>query len=254
MLVRQSQIEAFRAAAWRPFEEEMIHHLRQFNPRHFAVVGEAGMRQAIQHGLKNAVNFGFSCKGPLRLFLEFMLMFGSDFHSDATYSWAGVVLRRSAVPEMHRAEELFHLARQYSEVVGGPGLGFEKEALSRARSIRWGDLSNQGDDYALAGLSLLTRVYPEKVAYVGREELQRSILKAGQCSDQHEVRSPQGKLLFVMLAFSLGQGFASDPLYPWISNTLRASIADPEKRAERLHAKAKLYLDAVLANLGIEDR
>jgi hypothetical protein len=57
--------------------------------------------------------------------------------------------------------------------------------------------------------------------------------------------------LFINLMFALGHGFATDPQYPWISNTLyNSAVSDPDKRAERLYAKTMVYLDHVLANLG----
>jgi hypothetical protein len=53
--------------------------------------------------------------------------------------------------------------------------------------------------------------------------------------------------------FELGHRITEDPLYPWISETLGdESVEDPNKRAERLHAKVKTYLEQTLKNLGQE--
>jgi hypothetical protein len=56
------------------------------------------------------------------------------------------------------------------------------------------------------------------------------------------------------MAFTLGHGFTSDPLYPWVHNTLlNAAIPDPDRRAERLCSKAKVYLNAVAGNLAYRE-
>jgi hypothetical protein len=71
-----------------------------------------------------------------------------------------------------------------------------------------------------------------------------------ELSQAHSVSAPEGRLLFVLMAFTLGHGFTSDPLYPWVYNTLQnAALPDPDRRAERLFSKAKVYLNAVAGNL-----
>jgi hypothetical protein len=140
MVIRGSQMEAFRDAAARSFEEEMLGRLRDFNPRHFDVVGVEGMRQVIRRGIRKAEGFEFTSRGPVRLFLNMMVMFGSDFFNDPIYPWAGEILSQKAVPQMERAMQLHAAVNAYSDAVGGMHFKFERKAIEKAQSIGWEDL------------------------------------------------------------------------------------------------------------------
>ena len=49
--------------------------------------------------------------------------------------------------------------------------------------------------------------------------------------------------------FAMGHGCGSDPLYPWIAQTLRdETLKDPDAKAIRLEKKALTWLEHVLAN------
>ena len=54
--------------------------------------------------------------------------------------------------------------------------------------------------------------------------------------------------MVVVLMFAFGHGCTDDPLYPWISRTLKNErIVDPAARAGRLEKKAVTWLEHVLA-------
>jgi hypothetical protein len=78
------------------------------------------------------------------------------------------------------------------------------------------------------------------------------VLRQGiEVARSKRVTSARGMTLFAVLALALGHRFAEDPLYPWISHTLEnGAVASPDIRAERLEARALLYLDHVLKYLG----
>ena len=86
--IRQEQAEAFRQNALQKFEDEMVEHLQGFASGHWMVIGEKTGRLVIQLGLKNAGQYGFTNRGPVRFYIELMFMFGSYFDTDPQYPWA----------------------------------------------------------------------------------------------------------------------------------------------------------------------
>ena len=71
------------------FEKEMVSPpFREFSPPLFKAVGEEQMRKAIRFGIGRADSYGFTFRGPVRLYLELMLLFGSHFDTDPQYPWA----------------------------------------------------------------------------------------------------------------------------------------------------------------------
>ena len=58
----------------------------------------------------------------------------------------------------------------------------------------------------------------------------------------------RGEALVVVLMFAFGHGCTDDPLYPWISRTLKDErIVGPAARVERLEKKSITWLEHVLA-------
>ena len=95
----------------------------------------------------------------------------------------------------------------------------------------------------------ITRVYPQKAAYVGGEELEALIREGIEGARSYRFSTDRGVALVIVLMLAFGHGCGTDPLYPWIARTLHnEAIADPEARAKRLEKKALTWLEHVLAN------
>ena len=91
--IREEQMAVFEQAALRRFEDEMVVHSKIFSPRLCEVLGEEQLRVALRRAMARAGGYGFSYRGPIRLFIEFMFLFGSAFDTDPQYPWAGKILQ-----------------------------------------------------------------------------------------------------------------------------------------------------------------
>jgi hypothetical protein len=107
MIIRREQMQALGQAALRAFEDEMVVHLADFSPPLFRAVKEDQLRIAIRLGIARAGEYGITFRGPIRLYLELMLLFGSHFDTDPQYPWATEILKDQAHGlQMQRAERL----------------------------------------------------------------------------------------------------------------------------------------------------
>lgn len=71
-------------------------------------VGDEQMLKAVRFGITQARNHGFTFRGPVQLYLELMLLFGSYFDTDPQYPWAAAILaRQDSGSQMQRAEQLY---------------------------------------------------------------------------------------------------------------------------------------------------
>ena len=70
-------------------------------------------------------------------------------------------------------------------------------------------------------LQEMTRIFPQKVAYIGEEGLTALIHEGVAEARRHGFPRSAGKLCWWCLMFAFGHGCTDDPLYPWISRTLR---------------------------------
>ncbi|MGA2600478.1 MAG: hypothetical protein ABSH09_26220 [Bryobacteraceae bacterium] len=251
MLIRNPQIQSLEAAALRNFENEMVEHLFQFARRHSEVVGAESVRNTARMGMERAAKYGFDNRGPVRFYIELIAMFGMDFDTDPQYPWAADALRNPAIPDqMERAERLYEAFNAYLDKAAGPENQFAIAALRRSAEVRWEDLAAPGSATGPAILRRFQALYPEKFAYVGPPALVQLVRSAEEAAGAHGLGSGAGSALAAGLMFTMGHGFISDPQFPWIASTLNnEAIAASNKKAERLFARMKTYLNAVLKGL-----
>lgn len=249
LTIRAEQMGVLDQAARKRFEDEMVAHLKGFTPEHSEVLGEPGVRRLIGFAVERAGGHGFRLRGPIRFYLELILMIGSDFDTDPQFPWAAEALGAADTSdELERADRLHALALQYVDAVGGPDFSHARAALRRAADEPLADAPPaDAPGYEDHVLGRMRSIYPEKYEYVSAAGLRPLIPRGKQLARAHGVTGDRGAMIFIGLMFALGHGFAADPQFPWIEATLgNPAITDPETRADRVLSKARTYLDHVL--------
>jgi hypothetical protein len=183
--------------------------------------------------MARAEGFGFTNRGPVRLFIEMMFLRGSAFDTDPQYPAVGAVLRASG-DQMQRAHQIHELCQANLDEVSGPDAANVKKALSDLLTFARMPIAFS-NDFVADMLQEMNRVFPKKAAYVGEAGLRALIDEGIAEARQYRFETDRQRALLVVLKFSFGHGCTDDPLYPWISRTLRDErIVDPAARAARL--------------------
>src|SRR5690348_3667675 len=120
LVVRAPQMKVFEQDSLRRFEDEMVVHSRGFAPELCKVLGEEQLRVALRQAMARATTYGFTNRGPMRLYIELMFLCGSDFDTDPQYPLIGEILRAPG-PQMQRAQQIHEGYLDYLENVSGPG-------------------------------------------------------------------------------------------------------------------------------------
>ncbi|MFN0106929.1 MAG: hypothetical protein ACKV2U_33150 [Bryobacteraceae bacterium] len=250
MIIRNEQVEELAAATRRGFENEMVVHLAEFSPPLFKAAGEDPLRTAIRLGMSRAAGYGFDERGPVRLYLEMMLLFGSYFDTDPQYTWAAEILTNREVGyQMQRAEMLYERTLHYRKNVVGPEDDYTLQALRKIRRWAQQPVPEVGENLLPAILREISFVYPQKADYVGAEALEELVIEGRGAALRHGISTVRGTGVMIVLMLAFGHGCFEDPLYPWISRTLGdLAVVDPEDRVNRLETKALIWLDHVLAH------
>ncbi|TVQ93806.1 MAG: hypothetical protein EA400_01905 [Chromatiaceae bacterium] len=251
--MRREQMDAFGAAARRGFEQQMLVHLAEFSPPLFRAVGPEPLRLAIRLGMERAAGYGFTTRGPVRLWLESALLFGSFFDTDPQYPQIGALLADAdQAPEMARAERLYAWIKDYRARVAGPDDAYTLRALGNLAALARQPLDWPPEHVVPALLAEITTAYPEKADFVGQEALTALIRKAMAGARAQHFTNSRGMALVLVLMLAFGHGCGADPLYPWIARTLRDPvITDPAARAQRLEKKALTWLRHVLTHFDV---
>ena len=251
LVMRKEQMEVFRAAAQRAFENAMVAHLVEFSPFLFQAVGEESFRVTVTQGMAQAAAYGFDQRGPVRLYLELMLLFGHRFDTDPQYPWAAAILTdRKSGTQIQRTERLYDQALAYRRAVAGPDGVLARRALTRLRAWAADPQALPTEALIPALLADIAVIYPEKAAFVGEEALTVLLHKASEGARNQRFRTPRAIALVAALMLACGHGCGADPVYPWINRALRdEQFTDPEARARRLEEQSLAWLDHVLASL-----
>jgi hypothetical protein len=247
--VRDEQMKVFEKVALRNFEDEMVVHFHQFAKRHCEVIGDENVREVIRLGMERAKMYGLTNRGQVRFYIELIFMFGIAFDTDPQLPWVEEILNsQETQDQMERAHRLYKKIIEYLAKVAGRNNEYAIRALRAIRNRVSQPFSFSKELFESEMLSEMERIYPQKCFYMGDPPLRALIHEGIASAEAYSIQTIRGVALFVVLMFALGHGFAEDPLFPWISRTLRDTrVADPDKRAERIEGKAIAYLDHVLA-------
>lgn len=248
MIIRKAQIDALSVDLTRAFEDEMVEHLADFSPPLFSVIKEDHMREVIRFGIGRARDYRMTLRGPIRLYLELMILFGSHFDTDPQYPWAGeILIDRYSVSEMQRAEWLHERVLDYQEKVAGPDGENTQKALEDLLALARNPISLTGDNFSTGIRRELIHVFPQKAAYIGKESVDALIDEATAEARKYGFSKERENILMVILMYAFGHGCTSGLIYPWIGRTLNDDkIVDAAKRSERLEKKAITWLEHVL--------
>jgi hypothetical protein len=247
MKIRTEQMQAFEEAARRQFDEEMVAHSKGFAPSLCEVISDEQLRVALRSAMTRADSYGFTYRGPIRLFIEMMFLRGSDFDTDPQYPAMEEILRTEG-DQMERAEQIHQEYLNYLDKVSGPGAANVRKALNDLLIFARNPGTYSSNDLVARMLQEMNRIFPQKTAYVGETNLKILIDEALVEARMYDFLDVRSQALIVILKFAFGHGCTDDPLYPWISRTLKDErIIDPAARAARLEKKAITWLEHVVA-------
>lgn len=246
--IRPEQIEVFEQAALKRFEDEMLKHIQEYFSNHWRIIGEAQLRQVIQYGVSQAEQYGLTTQREVCLYLNLMLLLGSDFDTDIQLPWAKEVLMDEMIIDPYvRVEQLYDVAMEHLDQVAGIKSEHLGRAIVRIRNqlSEWMLLMNPVFESDL--VSLFNWVYPQKSQMIG-EEVLRQLIKQGITSTQtYGMATQGGVILYTGLMFILGSRFDKDPKYPWFATILNdTSLTHNESKVKALYAQVNTQLDNLL--------
>ena len=245
--IRTEQLQALEQYSLDRFGEEMLAHARDFAPALSQQLGEAQLRVAIAQAMSRSITYGFTNRGPMRLYIELMFLCGSDFDTDPQYPEIGEALRASH-DQMSRAEHIHLRVKAYLSEVAGPGNINVRRALEAVEVFARNPPEYSPGTFEEGMIQEMKRAFPAKVSYIGDRPVHALVQEACLAAEKFGFSTSRANTLIATLMFSFGHGCLSDPLYPWMSQTMTdEKIVDSVARAERLERKAITWLSHVLA-------
>ena len=247
LTIRKEQMQVFEQAAMGRFKEEMVAHCKEFSPALCTVIGDGQIRLAVRGAIERSSGYGFTNRGPIRLFIELMLLLGSTFDTDPQYPWTSEILN-AASDQMIRAERLYERVLDYQEKVPDSDPARMRKVLQGLPEWAGKHESSSITAFVSSMLQEMARLLPEKTAYVGDEGLTDLVLKGCTEAERCQVLTIHGQAVMGVLMFTFGHGCMDDPLYPWIAQILTdKQVMDPTGRAVLLEKEACVFLERMIS-------
>ncbi len=242
MVIREQQIRALQDEAVHRFEASCVKRLRAAAPKHFEILGERGVFDAVDFGLRRAQSYGIVSERGVSTYVDITFMTCRAFDTDILFAWAQQTLTSAGYDtESARVNRLYQHAAEYVERVAGLHNQHSREALERARVL----LNNRRletyrtNDAQRDALALLNNIFPEKYAYIGVETATTLFKLADAKSTDYRLPPQRGSILLTGLMFLLGVGFDQDPLHAWADSILKdPHPSNTDERFSHLLAEA----------------
>lgn len=249
LTISKKQIKVFEDASLKNFEDNMVLHSQEFSPKLCEVIGEDQLRIALRQAIKRADSYGFTLKGPIRLYIELTFLFGSDFDTDPQFPAIAEILK-SDIGEMERAEKIHKWVLDYNQKVNGKKNINVHNALKELSFFAKSKVNFTAFSFKEEIHQEMQRAFPQKITFIGKESLSILIDDACAKAQSYSFNTIRGQSTIVVLMFAFGRGCINDPLYPWIVSTLKnPMIKDSITRQNKLESKSLTWLDHVLKSI-----
>ncbi len=250
MEIHSSQLTTLHDRANRTYADDLVDHIRNYFPAHTAL-GDLQLRRVVDRAVSRAGLHGFTSERNICLYLDLMLMLGSDFDVDPQFPWAAEILAEPtfAHPTL-RIDHLTNTALARLERTAG----VDDEHLARAYLRMRRNMTDLiamvdrgGGLWAPLALTVLRRIWPERSADLGDDTLARVIRGAYEAAHHHGLAARHDLAIYVVCSVIFGSGFDRDPQFPWAAEALSAEGGAGPRPAERLYHAGLAWLAQLLA-------
>ncbi|NJO18601.1 MAG: hypothetical protein HC877_23610 [Thioploca sp.] len=249
--IRPTHIEAFEQAALKHFEDKMLEHIKTYFSNHWRVIGELQLRKVIQYSVKQANQYDLTTQREVCLYLNLMLLLGSDFDTDIQLPWAKEVLKEKTIIDPSvRIEQLYDVAMDHlDQVAGVKGEYFDRVIVKvRSKLSEWMLLIEPVFEPDL--VSLLNWLYPQKIQLIGKDILHQLIKQSITSTQVYGIATQGGMILYVSLMLILGSRFDKDPKYPWFATILNNASLTNELKVKVFYTEVRNQLDKLFERGG----
>lgn len=239
MILTGRQFDSFRADSLRKFEDEMIAHVQRYFLNHYKALGEPALRKAIRYGYARARRYGMSSIRNVCMYLNNMILLGSNFDLDPQYPWTAELLAEKARTPEARMDEMSDRTLKFIGEIGGPNNLYIFRTLLNLVNNSEAIYQQVQVESPHELVDVFRTLYPQKAAAVGNDNLRQMISKGIRDAGKYDITNWPALGVYALFMFTMGSGFDEDPQFPWAVEILKdAALNDETVKTERLYRSA----------------
>ncbi len=222
----------FQEAQGFRFEDEAVEHVKKFFEKHYRVHGEKRIREVVGFAVRRAGVYKLTTERSICLYLDMMLIAGSNFDTDVQLPWVGEILNDPTIVEQEaRIDLLVDEVMTFTRMAHSHGIYLNKALLEVCRDDLFRIVTDPPamDGFEPAMATHFRRLFPRKCEALGSRNLQCGIQHSLRTAPTYGITAPHGLAAYSLLTFLLGSGFDDDPQLPWASETLRSAHVNSDR-------------------------
>ncbi|CBA30531.1 hypothetical protein ACMSX5_003873 [Cronobacter turicensis] len=206
----QSQVDLLKRMSFDSYVSELTEHAQSVLPGLISSVRLEDVRTYIEQGILFAQKMGYTQRGPVRLYIDMMLMFGANFGKDPLYQWLTGECRENHLTQIEKSMILYSRLDKYIKVVYGDDGFFFKESYDRFRffSMERFSVSSKYNHALLR--NILREIYPQRFDFIGINSISKFTDLAEQHCDFLKLKRCKQKIYFIIVMFLFGCSFGND--------------------------------------------
>jgi hypothetical protein len=249
-IIQNKQTDVFRTLALKKFEDEMVEHVKEFFPNHFIIMQDMDTRYTIRYAYFQAKKYGFNTHRNVCLYLNTMLILGSNFDNDPQYPWAQSILHDKSINSpMFRIDKITDKAEEMFDQIAGPEQIYLDQAYRNMCDNNHELFQKMCNGSLRDSPHYLRMIFAEKYEVVGTSDLKYMIRYGISNAVNYNITSDLNMWVYVVFMFLLGSGYDKDPQFPWAGKILGNTLIRENKKVELLSQAGIKCLGEFLSKL-----
>ncbi|WP_228005956.1 hypothetical protein [Xenorhabdus sp. BG5] len=228
--------------------DELVAHCNESYPYLEIKLGKDGLKLALKNAIEKAKNEGFDQRGPVQIYTDLLILFGTDFHTDPQYAWIKIILNNNSnIGQLEKTTLLYHEVTRYLSRVHGEQDENLKANIIKFQNINIEHLNVQWNTYENNVSILLKSLFPQKYQYIEQNNIKHFIRLGIEKSNQYGIENSNHSAFITLIMFLLGHEFDQDIFLPHLNTKLfKQYYSDTDALIMEMEKNIKEYLKILL--------
>lgn len=207
MNFNEEQIIRLEKLSLRNYVCELVEHCMSLFPLLVSLQGQDSFRAYIEQLIIIAKKDGYTQRGPVRLYIDMMIIFGVRFGNDPLYQSFTIKKQEMNLSQIEKSMILYSYLSEYMEFVYGKNNLLFKESIKKFQNLDIKNvLANVEANYGGVH-NLLKNIYPQKYFFVGSSSINNLIKSSDELAKCYGLGKFNQKIYLTLIMFLFGCSF-----------------------------------------------
>lgn len=204
-----SQVDVLKKISFESYIGELTEHCGVIFPELISLNRKEDFRSCIQLGITLARKAGYTQRGPIRLYIDMMIILGMNFECDPLFHWLKTE-EQKVLSQIERSIMCCGLLDDYLARVYGVNGCFFKKSLEKFKDYSVKFLPEKIGSSNAELHELLRDIYPQRYDFAGYDAVNDLITLSGVGCERYKLKRDSHKTYLILIMFLFGCSFEQD--------------------------------------------